>query len=216
MYKSKLDALLPRCFEMYEYMSEHIDLLRELEPVPEIKHRLAFQSGILSFEHGLSALKLIQDGFLSSGFALMRPQYESLIRGFWLMFADNTTWLAKLSSAGQVKADEFKKLETPMLGDMLKALDKTEAPAHILTQLHEFRTINNTPLNSFTHSGLLALIGNGNGYEPKMMYDAIRNCNAVAAINMQMLSNLTGYDEAMEPISDLHHQFVDCLPIHHA
>ncbi|MCL1043078.1 hypothetical protein L2712_15630 [Shewanella marisflavi] len=86
MYDKKLETLLPRCFEMYDYMAEHVEQLQHLGAVPELKWRMAFQSGILSFEHGLSSLKLIADGFTSSGFALMRPQYESLIRGFWLMY----------------------------------------------------------------------------------------------------------------------------------
>lgn len=215
MYEKELDALLPRCFEMYDFMAEHIEQLQHLEAMPEIKWRMAFQSGILSFEHGLSSLKLISDGFASSGFALMRPQYESLIRGFWLMHADTEVWFNKLARAGKIGPNEISKLETPMIADMLKALEKSDAPAHILGQLNDFRGVNNSSFNSFTHSGLISLISNGIGYEPKLIYDALRNCNAVAAINMQMLSILTGYEEAMEPVRTMHHHFVDCLPIIH-
>lgn len=216
MYERELEALLPRCFEMYDFMAEHIEQLHHLEPMPDIKWRMAFQSGILSFEHGLSSLKLIADGFASSGFALMRPQYESLIRGFWLMYAETDAWFAKLKTAGMVGPNELNKLETPMIADMLKSLDKSYAPAHILNQLKDFRGINNTSFNSFTHSGLIALMSNSTGYQPKLIYDALRNCNAVAAINLQMLSILTGYEDAMEPVRGMHYQFVDCLPIVHA
>lgn len=215
MYEKELEALLPRSFEIYDFMAEHVEQLQYLEAMPELKFRMAFQSGILSFEHGLSSLKLIADGFTSSGFALMRPQYESLIRGFWLMYADTETWLNELSAAGKVSSDKTKKLETPMIADMLKALEKTEAPSHILRQLNDFKSVNNSAFNSFTHSGLAALVGNGVGYEPKLIYDALRNCNAVAVINMQMLSILTGFEEAMEPIRKMHHNFIDCLPIIH-
>lgn len=216
MYEKELEALLPRCFEMYYFMAEHINQLQHLEPVPELGWRMAFQSGILSFEHGLSSLKLIADGFSSSGLALMRPQYESLIRGFWLMYADTDTWFAKLKTAGMVGPNELNKLETPMIAEMLKSLDKSGAPAHILKQLNDFKGITNSTLNSFTHCGLIALVNNGSGYEPKLIYDALRNCNAVAAINLQMLSILTGRKEAMEPVRGMHHQFADCLPIVHA
>lgn len=215
MYQKELEALLPRCFEMYDFMTEHVELLQHLDAIPEIKWRMAFASGILSFEHGLSSLKLIADGFTSSGFALMRPQYESLIRGFWLMNADTDAWFRKLSTAGKIGPDEIKKLETPLIGEMLKDLEKSDVPAHILNQLNDFRSINNSAFNSFTHSGLAAIVSNGVGYEHKVIYDSLRNCNAVAAINMQMLSILTGYEEAMEPIREMHHHFVDCLPIIH-
>jgi hypothetical protein len=214
MYETELKALLPR-FEMYDFMAAHIEQLQHLEAIPELKWRMAFQSGILSFEHGLASLKLINDGIASSGFALMRPQYESLIRGFWLMYADTEEWLNKLFTAKKVGANEITKLETPLIGEMLKALEHSEAPAHILGQLNDFRGINNSAFNSFTHSGLIALVSNSVGYEPKLVYDALRNCNAVATINMQMLSILTGYEAAMEPVRKMHHHFVDCLPSIH-
>ena len=215
MYEKKLETLLPCCFEMYDFMADHVEQLQHLGAIPELKWQIAFQSGILSFEHGLSSLKLISDGFTASGFALMRPQYESLIRGFWLMYADTEVWINKLSTAGNIGPNEIKKLETPLIGEMLKALGSSDAPKHIISQLNDFRSINNSAFNSFTHSGLASLVGNGVGYEPKVIYDSLRNCNAVAAINMQMLSILTGHEEAMEPVRKMHHHFEDCLPIIH-
>ncbi|WP_350431747.1 hypothetical protein ABIS04_16325 [Shewanella sp. H8] len=215
MYEKKLETLLPCCFEMYDFMADHVEQLQHLGAVPKLKWQMAFQSGILSFEHGLSSLKLISDGFTSSGFALMRPQYESLIRGFWLMYADTEVWINKLLTAEKIGPNEIKKLETPLIGEMLKALGSSDAPEHILSQLNDFRSINNSAFNSFTHSGLISLIGNGVGYEPKVIYDSLRNCNALAAINMQMLSILTGHEDAMEPVRKMHHHFKDCLPIIH-
>lgn len=212
MYEKELDALLPRSFEMYNFMAEHIS---QLEPIQELKFRLAFQCGSLCFEHGLSTLTLIANGLTSSGLGLVRPQYESLIRGFWFMYANNDAWLMKLSSAKTLSPDDLKKFETPMIADMLKALDSSEGPAHIIGQLNEFRAITNSSINSFTHSGLLSIISSSKGYDPKI-YDAIRNANAVAAINIQMMSLLTGIDEAIEPVRGMHHKFVDCLPIIHS
>lgn len=212
MYEKELSSLIPRSFEMYEFMADHIN---RLEPYPTLKHQLAFQSGMLCFEHGLAMLRLIDEGLMSSGFGLMRLQYESLVRGFWMMYAENDAWFNKLSAAGKVGPSELKKLETPMLADMLNSLDNTEAPQHILGQLKDFRALCNTSFNSFTHGGVLALFTNGVGFDNKLIYDSIRNANAVAAINMQMVSILTEVPEAIEPISGMHHRFVDCLPIIH-
>lgn len=117
---------------------------------------------------------------------------------------------------GTVGLDEMKTYETPMLADMFKALESSAAPTHILGQLKAFREINNVALNSFTHGGLIALIGNRSGHQPKSIYDALRNSNAVAAINLQMLSNLTGIEDAMSPVREMHRDFTDCLPIIHS
>lgn len=215
MYETELKRLLSRSSEMYELMACHVEQLHQAGPMPGLKFNAAFQSGVLSFEHGYSLFNLVDQGLMSSGFALMRPQFECLIRGFWLMYADTDVWLHKLASLGKVGIDELKKFEPPMLADMFKALECSEAPAQILAQLKSYREINNIALNSFTHSGLMALVGNGAGYKPKSVYDSLRNSNAVAAINLQMLSILTGIEEAMSPVRDMHENFSDCLPIIH-
>lgn len=216
MYEKELTRLLPRSFEMYEVMERHVQLLESWGSAPGLKFGAAFQSGLLSFEHGYSLLKLVDQGAVSSGFALMRPQFECLIRGFWLMYADTEVWLEKIVTLGTVGLDEMKKYEPPMLADMFKALERSAAPQDILAQLKSFREISNIALNSFTHGGLMAIVGNGAGYKPQSVYNALRNCNAVAAINMQMLSILTGVKDAMTPVRTIHRQFTDCLPIIHS
>ena len=214
-YEKELTQLLPRSFEMYEVMSHHVQQLELWGPAPGLKFGAAFQSGLLSFEHGHSLLKLVEQGAVSSGMALMRPQFECLIRGFWLMYADTEVWLAKIAALGTVGLDEMKKYEPLMIADMFKALEHSAAPPDILAQLKSFREVNNIALNSFTHGGLMALVGNGTGYKPQTIYNALRNCNGIAAINMQMLSILTGVKDAMIPVRDLHQHFTDCLPIIH-
>jgi len=213
MYEKNLDILLPRSFEMYEFMGSNI---RGLSPFEDIKYGLAFQSGVLCFEHGLAMLTLLSDGFVSSGLCLLRPQYETLIRGFWLAYAKNDTWLNKLKSLDRLDASSLKKVEPPMLAEMLKNLEGSEAPQNILQQLLEYKELAIAPLNSFTHGGVLAMLKNSSAPEPKLLYDSIRNSNAIAAINMQMISHLAGNPEHVIPILQLHHRFVDCLPIIHA
>jgi hypothetical protein len=132
------------------------------------------------------------------------------------MYANNDAWLVKLSSAKTLSPDDLKKFETPMVAEMLKALDSSEGPAHIIAQLNTFKAITNSSINSFTHSGLLSIISSSKGYDAKLIYDAIRNANAVAAINIQMMSLLTGVDEAIEPVRGMHHNYLDCLPIIHS
>ncbi len=216
MYETELNLLLSRSSDMYAFMASHVEQLHQAGPVRGLKFHAAFQSGLLSFEHGYSLLKLVEQGAVSSGFALMRPQFECLIRGFLLLYADTEVWLEKIAALGTVGLDEMKKYEPPMLADMFKALECSAVPPDILAQLKSFREVNNIALNSFTHGGLMALVGNGAGYKPQSLYNALRNCNAVAAINMQMLSILTGVKDAMTPVRTIHQQFTDCLPIIHS
>lgn len=72
-YEKELTLLLPRSLEMYAVMSRHVQHLELWGPAPGLKFGAAFQSGLLSFEHGYSLLKLVEQGAVSSGLALMRP-----------------------------------------------------------------------------------------------------------------------------------------------
>lgn len=215
MNDNELKLLLARSMQLYDQFSSHVTWLQQLGCDDELKYRVAFKSGLLSFEHGYSLLLLMKDGFVCSSLALMRPQFECLLRGFWLMYADNQTWLAQLVKAGSVNAENLKKIEPPMIAEMFRALEASAAPQHILMQLQSYREINMPAFNSLTHGGLLAFAGTEPGYQPKQLYDAVRNCNAIAALNMQMLSILTGEAQAMAFIRDIHREFIDCLPVIH-
>lgn len=215
MYDKALKLLLARSQRLYDEFSAHVDWLQQLGCDDELNYRIAFRSGLLSFEHGYSLLLLMKDGFVNSGLALMRPQFESLLRGFWLMYADNQSWLENLVLSGNLSADKLKKIEPPMIADMFRALEASAAPRHILMQLQSYREINLAAFNSLTHGGLLAIAGTEPGYQPKQLYDAIRNCNAIAALNMQMLSILTGEEQAMAFIRHIHREYIDCLPVIH-
>tara|TARA_R110001583_G_scaffold165276_2_gene317814 strand:+ start:19327 stop:19617 length:291 start_codon:yes stop_codon:yes gene_type:complete len=84
MTEKALNHLLDRTAEFHEAVHQHVG---ELLPVPEPRFLTAFQSGLLSLEHALSAFMLFQHGLCPSAIALARPQYESLVRGVWLLHA---------------------------------------------------------------------------------------------------------------------------------
>ncbi|WP_409364299.1 DUF6988 family protein [Burkholderia sp. Bp9031] len=43
-------------------------------------------------------MMLITSGLHASGFSLLRPQYESLVRGIWLLYAAFENCVARLSA----------------------------------------------------------------------------------------------------------------------
>lgn len=70
-------------------------------------------------------------------------------------------------------------------------------------------------LNSYTHGGLHPLSRILTGYPPQLIYDVVRNSNAVVALTAQLLSILTGQAMDMEPVRRMHGTFKDVLPIVH-
>ena len=76
----------------------------------------------LSLEHGTAAFALIEQRFLPSAYTLMRPQYECLVRGVWLVHAASDAWVDKLGEPLTVQSAK-RANEGPMLADMLKELN---------------------------------------------------------------------------------------------
>lgn len=188
------------------------DNIARLNPAPEVRFIVAFQSGLLSFEHSTAALQLISSGLLPSGYSLFRPQFESLVRGIWLLYAASDTWVDKLSQPLTLETAS-KANEGPGLTEMLAKLEKSEAPPQLVAQLQQFKDITWKALSSYTHGGIHPISRTMTGYPVKLTYDSIRNSNAVTALTAQLLAILSGDSENMIPIRRLHIEFVDCLPI---
>lgn len=183
-----------------------------LFPIPEVRYIVAFQSGLLAFEHSTAALQLTSSGLLPSAFSLYRSQFECLVRGVWLLHAATDTWVEKLSQPLTIE-NANKANDVPGLAEMLMKLDKSDAPQHLVKQLKQFKDITYKALSSYTHGGIHPLSRTITGYPVKLTYDSMRNANAVTALTAQLLAILSGDQENMVPIKKLHIEFFDCLPV---
>lgn len=209
----QLERLIERSFELQEAVYSHVE---DLGPPAGSRADIASDAGVLALEHGTAVLELIDSGKPSSAFALMRPQFESLVRGMWLAYAASDSWVDKLSQpltlAAQKQANEG-----PMLAEMLKHLDAApDAPSYIVGQLKEYRDVAWKALNSFNHGGIHPLSRSVSGYSPKLVYDSLRNSNAVFTLTNQLVTIMTGDPTKMVPVKRLHVDFADCLPIIHS
>ncbi len=78
----------------------------------------------LAFEHAESATMLIAAGPFTSATALVRLQYEALVRAMWLVFAASEQAVSKLMC--ELTADSADKANnSPMLSKMLDELYST-------------------------------------------------------------------------------------------
>ncbi|MBC8211200.1 MAG: hypothetical protein H8E21_09025 [Gammaproteobacteria bacterium] len=183
-----------------------------LVPVPEVRFMVAFQSGLIALEHSTAVLQLIRSGLFASGFCLFRPQFESLVRGIWLLYAATDKTLENLA---QPLSEESvsKANDVPMLSKMLEKLEKSEAPAAIVAQLQQYKEATWKSMNSYAHGGIHPLARTLSGYPAQLTYEAMRNSNAVTALTAQLMAILTGDPDNMVSVRTLHSDFIDCLPI---
>lgn len=210
MTDEKLVTLFERTAEFHEQVQLHV---QTLEPVPEQRFIIAFQAGLLSLEHAISAIVLFEYELPSSAIALTRPQFESLVRGIWLLHAASENWVSKLSEP--LTMESAKRANEGLgLAEMLKQLEANpDAPRSIVAQLGEYKDATWKAMNSYAHGGLHPLSRTASGYPPQLIYDITRNVNGATALTTQLLSILTGVPNAMVPVRRLHESFMDILPI---
>lgn len=209
MPQKKLSALIHRTKQLHNAVAK---ICHGLELLPDDRFILSYKAGFLSFENAVAALLLIRGELHSPALSLYRPQFESLVRGIWLLHAASDSWVEKLSKP--VTEDNFRKAnQSLMLADMFKELDNSDAPTHLIRELKLYRDATWKALNSYAHSGFLPLALSEFDNPPEVAIDAIRNSNALISINVQLFSILGGPPFDMNPVRNLMEEFRDCIPI---
>ena len=208
--EERLITLLGRTAQFHEAVHAHIG---NLVPAEGTRYLTAFRAVLLSLEHASGAYVLIGQGLFPSAYVLLRPQYECLVRGIWLLYAASDAWVEKLSEP--LTLENAKRAnEGPMLAEMLKQLESNpSSPAPIVEQLKQYRDVTWRALSSYSHGGLHPLSRTLTGYPAQLTYDAVRNSNAVLALTTQLASILSGDPINMAPVRRFHIEFADCLPI---
>lgn len=204
----ELAHTLDRSIELHAAV---LELTESFEPFPGLHIELAFQSALLSMEHAMASMLLLQSEMEAPGMALLRPQFESLVRAFWLMYSASEAQVEKLAMP-LTEATARRGDDQPMLSEMLKRLEGTpEAPAHLVVQLQAYKDITWKALNSFTHGGMHPLSKYVTGYPPKLVFDTLCNSNGIFMMATQLLCILTGAPGNQTQWRKLIDEFTDCF-----
>lgn len=209
MNEQKFEALLERTAQFHGAVATHIS---GIALAPGGRYEVAFNACMLSIEHAAGALILISHGIIAPGFSLYRPQFESLVRGIWLLHAASDNWVAKLSAPLTLE-NANKGNEALMLADMLKQLENSSAPKHLVDQLTQYRDVTWKALNSYAHGGRHPISRSVAGYPRQLVRDALLNSNALVSLAAQLAAILSNDPQNMYPVRELHTEFVDCIPI---
>lgn len=210
--------MTPKQFQTFLERSQALhaaieDTVADLAPYPGKRFAIAQQSGLLSIEHGVAAHALVAASFAAPGITLLRTQFETLVRGIWLMYAATDSWIDKLSAPLTADAAESGK-DAPMLAKMLTALDNCPTtPRALLEQLTAYHDLTRKALNSYAHGGIHPLARSTRGYPLQLCRDVLRNANALCALAAQLCVIASGRLQAMEAIRVMHRDFLDVLPV---
>ncbi len=197
-----------------KYQQAIIDHIGHLEVPNDKRLELVLHASNLTTEHSVAALGLITDGFIASGIALLRVQFESLVTGIWFLHAASDNWIEKLSE--QLTVDTARDANEGLgLTAMLKQLQSHQnSPHHIIQQLNEFKEITWKAMCSFVHCGIHPLSRGSTGYPTELIFNVISNANAMSALNLQLVTIIsTSYPNSMQVVRAIHEEFSDILPI---
>jgi hypothetical protein len=163
------------------WVQAHLDK-RQLPGLPTIKrHQLASGALHVAVEHSQAIVVLVQDKLFASALALVRPLFESYLRGTWL-----------LNAASDVQIDDAGRDRFPDAAHMVDDLEKVGLSlTHVKKQLWKM-------LCSYTHTGYqqigarLTSEGLGSNYKDEEVEMALKmsaNFSLVTVMQFAALAN---------------------------
>jgi hypothetical protein len=164
----------------------------------------------LSLDHG-HALRAIIGQIPPSAIALLRPQYECLVRAVWARHAASPSDLARLLAPLTSESQQAAK-KLPMVPEMLKAIEDS-GPKGAAALLGRARTRLGDGLNSFIHGGIHPFQRGQNGYPLPLLIDVLKNSNAMSVLTLLVLAELVNDAGVFELIKAVHGEFQDILPV---
>ena len=164
----------------------------------------------MTFEHAESILILIHQENASSALALVRVQFEALMRAFWMHFAATDErverCVAPLAPDITKEPDLF-----PTVTEMLKHIDG-KAPPTVVHSLSAYMSMAWNAMNSYTHGSLRPMIRFRNGYAPELLSQTIQNANGVQLFAAMLLAQMTNNPEVVGGVVEISRRHAHVLP----
>lgn len=196
--------------DAFQASLDEVLALHEGRAEPSHRLGLAMSAVLLSLEHGVALRTCFAAGFPQSASALLRLQFEALVRGAWLRYVAADDLLAAVEEGLSMEADAAAK-KWPMAPVMLQALMR-DSPAGLAVPLQQFQAVAWRPLNSFVHAGIHPLDRQAQGYPVTLALQHIQCSNGLIHLAYRLLADLLGSGDAMAHVTALWVEYRDCLP----
>ena len=164
----------------------------------------------VAIHHAESIKLLLASGKFTSATGLMRLQYESLVRAFWVRYAAKDGFVTKQMAELSVKSARVAN-KMPMLSEMLKSLHE-KVPQELIDQLLEIKEYSWKPLSSFIHGGIHAIDRNRRGYPLPLLLQLLKNSNGISTMAAMLLVILSNNPSHKGKLPAIQLEFADCLP----
>jgi hypothetical protein len=199
-----MERSVDQCVQRTDALHEQI--ARHLENVVldvSTRGRLVNSMSTLAIEHGLAIRLLASAERFASATALLRVQFEAVVRAIWLHFAAPAASIVKFELRGAKPVLE-EPADAPRMHAMLDAID-LGAPPRVGRML---RDLKQDTWESGTHPGICFT----SGYSPDHALDMLRNANGLTAMAAMLIALLSGDERISTGMLQIQKDHLDCLP----
>ncbi|HDY7676836.1 TPA: hypothetical protein RQJ96_004324 [Vibrio vulnificus] len=163
----------------------------------------------VSLEHAESLKILLATRNFTSALGLLRLQFESLVRGMWVLYAASDIAVSKLT-AELNEENQRRANNLPMLSEMISQLEK-KAPKNAVDPILEFKEYSWKPLSSYVHGGLHVVDRHSKGYPIAMIEQVLKASNGVNGLVAVFGSILTGQTNLTQEVYKSFETYADCF-----
>lgn len=202
-----MNQLLARSAELEARVAEFLGL-----PLFDDSNRLRAVRSVasLGFEHAQSLKYLTAAGLCTSASALLRVQYEALVRAIWMHHCASDQ-MVEIMLAELTRETAKQASRIPMLSQMLDEIE-AKAPHVPVASLREFKHYSWKPLSSYVHGGIHAVHRHGRGFPIELALMQIRHSNGLLGLAGNLLLIIAGTPAETGVMGKIYKEFADCLP----
>jgi len=212
---NELAMVLERSAAFLEALLEQIAAAEHFGGEDE-RQEAAIAAAEVAIEHGTALSALFDIGMANSAAALLRLQYEALLRAAWLLYAATDIQVEK-ASAPLTRESATAAKNLPNAEEMLLGLERKMTADSGLTglvaPLRELRDEAWKPMNAFVHCGLHPLARARDGFPEVLAVSVVKISNALIHLAARLLSRFTGDRQVMRQVDEAYKQFQDVMPI---
>ncbi|MDV0440005.1 DUF6988 family protein [Xanthomonas sacchari] len=174
------------------------------------RNNAAFSYGCIALEHGSAFQHLLSVDNPTSALALVRLQYEAVLRGAWVFYAAPDQWIDSFGSQPGSNSRE-EPVGFPYVYKMLGELAASPAEPVLAQSLSSLKERAWDALNSYTHGGLRLMVRSLDGFEPELLAWMLRTTNSLCYIAAQLIAHVANDPARSNQLLTTRNAMSDCM-----
>jgi hypothetical protein len=161
-------------------------------------------------EHALALRELTQLRLLTSALAMLRLQYEAVVRELWVLYIASDIEVNKLIAPLTHENEQIASNGLPSYADMMKAIENG-GPAGLYGHLIGFKENSWRALNSYVHGGIHAVSRKRSGYPVDLLIGNIKQSNNLRHMSAIGLAEIYKDSKLSLSVAMLYKKYADCM-----